>query len=415
MLVIFLWGIVSSPVIAQPPVQPLPTDFNDALKRSPNQVSFTRTAPQFQSPQLPVNYTFDAEDQLTVDLQSPKISQTHTVTVNAQGAIFIPRLGSFFVKGLNRESLSAQILERVHQRFGSAPLAVNIFLRQARDMIILVSGQVNKPGNHRVPQGTPLLELIRAAGGVLDTGSVMGVELHRQGSNTSINLWQFLVQGNTENNPALKPGDHIHIPVMPFRMMAFGAFQSVGIYEVPGSIPVSTLVEYAGGALPNASELVHWERLLTHRQTQGVLVQAGTLLQPGDALYAPPRQISTVARSILMQGMIKQPGSRPWQEGLRLLDMLEQAGGALPNADLSQVQLSHLNAATQRRETRIINLQAYLQGERDSNDNPLLAAGDIITFPESFFNIRNISEFTTLLLSTLGIVSVVINLSTGSP
>lgn len=87
----------------------------------------------------------------------------------------------------------------------------------------------------------------------------------------------------------------------------------------------------------------------------------------------------------------------------------------MPNADLSQVQLSRLNTVTQQRETRTLNLQAYLQGERSADENPLLAAGDIITFPESFFNIRNISEFTTLLLSTLGIVSVVINLSTGAP
>ena len=410
LLLIFVCTVVSGPAIAET-TQALPTDFNEALKRSMSQVAFTRTPPQLQSPQLSDHYTFDTEDQLTVDLQSPKISQTHNLTVNGQGAIFIPRLGHFSVKGLSREALSTQILARVYQRFGKAPLEVSVFLRQARDMTILVSGQVNKPGSHKVPQGTPLLELIRTAGGVLDTGSIMRVELRRQQANTSVNLWRFLTQGNIENNPILQSGDHIHIPVMPFRMMAFGAFQSVGIYEVPGPISVDTLIAYAGGTLPNAATLVHWERLLTDRQAQGVPVQPKQLLQPGDALYAPPRQISSVTRSVLLQGMIKQPGSRAWQEGLRLLDVLEQAGGALPNADLSQVQLSRLNSVTQQRETRSLNLQAYLQGERSADDNPLLAAGDIITFPESFFNIRN----TTLLLSTLGIVSVVINLSTGSP
>lgn len=416
-LVIFLCSALSGPVWSQtlPVSQPLPTDFNEALKRNINQVAFTRTPAQLQSPKLSVDYTFDAEDLLTVDLQSPKIAQVHNLTVNEQGAIFVPRLGSFFVRGLNREKLSALILQRVHSRLGNVSLEVGVFLRQARQMSVLVSGQVNRPGFHRVPQGTPLLELIRTAGGIQDAGSVMAIQLHRQETNTAINLWQFLMQGHGKDNPVLQPGDHIHVPLMPFRMIAFGAFQSVGVYEVPGPISANTLVAYAGGALPNASELVHWERLLTERQVRGITAQPQTLLQPNDGLYAPPRQIYSVTRSVLLQGMIKQPGSRSWQEGLRLLDLLEQAGGALPNADLSQVQLSHFNEVTQQREIRVINLHAYLQGERGASENPLLAAGDIITFPESFFNIRNISEFTTLLISTLGIVSVVINLSKGSP
>lgn len=416
-LILFFCSSLPGPAWSQSPSvsQALPSDFNEALKRSSSQVSFTRTPPQLQSPKLTAGYTFDAEDQLTVDLQSPKISQTHTLTVNEQGAIFIPRLGTFVVRGLNQAQLSTLILQQVHRRFGSAPLEVNVFLRQARQMSVLVSGQVNKPGAHRVPQDTPLLELIRTAGGVQDTGSVMAIQLHRQNTKSTVNLWQFLMQGQTKDNPVLHPGDHIHVPTMPFRMMAFGAFQTVGVYEVPGPVPANTLVTYAGGTLPNASELVHWEHLLTEQKAPGVSVQSQTLLQPGDGLYAPPKQLSAVTRSVLLQGMVKQPGSRTWQEGVRLLDILEQAGGALPNADLSQIQLSHFNPVTQQRETRTLNLQAYLQGDLNADGNPLLTAGDIVTFPESFFNIRNISEFTTLLLSTLGIVSVVINLSTGSP
>lgn len=416
-----LWALVlclglNTSVWAQPlTYQPLPDNFNDALQRSPLQVAFTRTPAQLQSPVLPKAYRLDSEDQLTLDLQSPRIAQTHAVTVNEQGFVFIPRLGTLSAKGLTREGLAEQIQQQVRQRFGDNSLRVSVFLRQPRPIQVLVSGQVVRPGYHRVPQGTPVLELLRMAGGVLDTGSVMAVQWQRSTATRSLNLWRFYEQGEANENPMLQAGDHIHVPSMPYRLMALGAFSQPGVYEIPTPrVSAQDFVAVAGGVKPNASRLWHWPQLLQAGQGQGArAVTAETMLMAEDALYAPPQQVAQVSRSVLVQGMVKQPGSRPWQQGQRVLDLLEQTGGAQPNADLSQVQLSRYEASTGQRKTQIINVQAYLNGADPELHNPVLAAGDVITVPENFFNIRNISELTTLLISALGIVSVIINLSAG--
>lgn len=414
---LWIWCHCLTPAMAQVSYQPLPANLNESFRRNPQQVTFTRTAPQFLTPVLPTPYVLDTEDQITVDLQSAKVSQTHGLAVNEQGTIFIPRLGTFEVRGLTQTEVSQRVSQRARQRFGAGDLNVSVFLRQPRAMQVLVSGQVMRPGYYRVPQGTHVLEALRAAGGVLDTGSVMALRWVQKNRTESVNLWRFLNLGQSTDNPALQSGDQIHVPVMPRRVLALGAFQQPGIYEVPrSSVPVSTVVEYAGGLLPNATQLLRWPALLTRTEPASAEPVVTTdLLQSEDALYAPLRQADTVSATVLVQGMVRQPGTRPWQAGMRLLDVLELAGGAQANADLSQVQLSRLNATTQRREQQKVDLNSYLQGQGDEADNPLLAAGDVITFPENFFNIRNISEFTTLLLSTLGIVSVVINMSGGAP
>lgn len=395
--------------------QPLPDNLGAALQRSPLQVAFTRTPPQLPTPVLPENYRLDSEDQLTVDLQSPRVAQTHAVTINEQGFILIPRLGTVLAKGLTREALAERLQEQVQQRFHDNSLRVSVFLRQARPIQVLVSGQVGRPGYHRVPQGTPVLEVLRAAAGVLDTGSVMALQLQRSTGTQSLNLWRFFEQGRAQDNPMLQAGDHLHVPAMPYRLMAIGAVAQPGIYEVATPrVQVQTFLSAVGGTQPNAASLWRWPQLLQPGQRQAaVRVNPTDFLDAEDGLYAPPQQVDSIARTVLIQGMVKQPGSRPWQQGVRLLDVFEQAGGAQPNADLSQVQLSRYDATTGQRTTQTIDVSAYLRGADAQTHNPLLAAGDVITVPENFFNIRNISELTTLLISALGIVSVVINLSAG--
>ena len=115
---------------------------------------------------------------------------------------------------------------------------------------------------------------------------------------------------------------------------------------------------------------------------------------------------------VLLQGQLRQPGPQAWRRGMTLLDALELAGGALPGADLGSVRLSRQGPQGQRSE-QTLDLQAWLKGDNAAG-NPPLEPDDVVSVNESFFNVRTITELTTLVLTTLGIVSVVVNLSRGA-
>ncbi len=378
---------------------------NQAAQRALSQVAFTRTAPQLLPPQLPTPYFLDTEDRLTLDLQSPRLSQSYPLVVNARGQIRVPRLGVFTARQKTAEQLKQELYEAARALNRAENLRFQLFLEQPRPMTVKITGQVINPGVYRLPYGTALLQAIRAAGGVGNEGTVFRVELRREQQVLPVNLMRFYLEGETQQNPTLKPLDHIHVPRLTQQVLVAGAVRQPGIYEVAGTVSVQELLRQADGALPDADAPLRWPEL--------VPLKLPETLSAGETLYVPTQQLRN--QTVLVQGLIKQPGPQNWQRGMRLMDVLAAAGGAQPNADLSQVQLSRINPETGERQQRILNVAGYLQGQNDALNNPLLEAGDVITLPESFFNIRNISEFTTLLLSTLGVVSVVLNFARGTP
>src|SRR5581483_12049016 len=60
------------------------------------------------------------------------------------------------------------------------------------------------------------------------------------------------------------------------------------------------------------------------------------------AVTLPPRATKTATTQITVSisGAVKQPGSYQLEGGARLSDVLQQAGGVNPNADLSQINFT---------------------------------------------------------------------------
>jgi protein involved in polysaccharide export with SLBB domain len=101
------------------------------------------------------------------------------------------------------------------------------------------------------------------------------------------------------------------------------------------------------------------------------------VLQPGDIIVVPEGELQTV----LMLGEVTKPGSYEISGEARLLDVLTQAGGLTPRADLRRVTLARAGAGG----ARTIDLQPLLvRGDRTDPDlNVLLQPGDTVFIAET--------------------------------
>ncbi|MGV3523038.1 MAG: SLBB domain-containing protein [Candidatus Sericytochromatia bacterium] len=389
--------------------QALP-DMQQALERAQPQLSFTRTPPEEPLPPAPgPDYRLGPGDALSVVLWNPQINLSYELGVNPQGQILIPRVGVLVAEGLSLAQVEQAIGNEV-ARIQRDRVQVRLFLRSVRKVQVLITGYVNRPGSYTLTWGTPLLEALRRAGGVRDNGSVRQLRFQRGSQRQTLDLFRFHFDGLASDNPLLYGGEQIHVPAVDAQVAVIGEVQQAGLYEVLPGERLEQVLEWAGGLRPTADPDGLQRApgaLQPGRAVQLAPIAADAPVQAGDLVYVQPRVLASVNQNLLVQGQVRQPGPQVWRQGMTLLDALELAGGALATADLGAVRLSRLSPEGRRELT--VNLQAYLTGQTPEN-NPALQPDDVIMVPESFFNIRNISELTTLVLSTLGIVSVVFNL-----
>ncbi len=406
MICLLLWSWMT-PVWAQ--------NLQPALEQAQPQLGFTRVPPEEAPVREPdATYPLGPGDQVSLLIWNQHINLAYDLTVNPQGEVLVPRLGVFSVNGLTLAKLEQDVLTRA-MSLQRETVQVRVLLRQIRRVRVLITGYVARPGYYQVYWGTPLLEALRRAGGVRDNGSVRQLRLSSSSNNQPrlIDLFDFHFDGIPAANPLLIGGEQIHVPPVERRVAVLGEVQQPGVYEVLPGDTTADLLRWAGSLKPTAdpSGIQLWSGGLDRGGEASLQpAAASTSLQGGDVIYAGARKLAITEQNLLVQGMIRQPGPQGWRRGMSLLDAIELAGGAQPTADLGSIRISRMNS--EGRRELVVNLQAFLSGQNPAG-NPELEPDDVISVPESFFVIRNITELTTLVISALGIVSVVINLSRG--
>lgn len=116
-------------------------------------------------------------------------------------------------------------------------------------------------------------------------------------------------------------------------------------------------------------ERLSGERLVINflKFTQEADEGANPILQPGDRIFVPLR---AGGRSVLVLGAVRSPGAFAYEDAKTLIQALGKAGGTLPEADTTRIQIRRANRA----EPITVNLNT-LQGDIE------LQGGDQITVP----------------------------------
>jgi len=297
--------------------------------------------------------------------------------------------------------------------------SANIYMRQG-DLIFVppigptvgVAGEIHRPAIYEIKNEKSVGDILKIAGGLLPTAAKAKAQIERVSDAGLYTLLQVNLSSKGKRI-GVHNGDLIRIlPVldkMDGVVLLSGHVLTPGGYQWRKGMRIADLINSTGilrqGAdfdvaliqrenrLDKRTEVLYFNlgEALTNRASQ-----SNTILQPRDQVIifdthsARAKRLSRVVQKLRreatanapvkiveIKGFLRHPGTYPLQVGLRLLDMIDNAGGLEAGADLNYALLARTDLNTGRLDIVQINLRDAMQASR-SDHNPVLQPKDKI-------------------------------------
>jgi protein involved in polysaccharide export with SLBB domain len=354
------------------------------------------------------DYTIGPGDELNLRVWG-QVEITQNLVVDRNGMISIPKVGQVSVVGVRYQNLQSHIKAAIGQVFRNFELDVS--LGKLRSIQVFVVGQAMLPGNYTVSSLSTLVNALFASGGPSVKGSMRHIQLKRSGKViTDFDIYDLLLKGDKSKDVQLLSGDVIYIPnVGPMAAVA-GSVNTPAIYELRGNESLSDLLSLSGG-LTNvaAGKKVTLERIRDRgiRAMDAFQLDSQGLaeaIHDGDLVTV--RSISPeFENAVTLRGQIAglYAGRHPWQEGLRITDIIPNKSALLTDSywtNQNQVKQDGEEKKTLLRDnigeinwdyasierlnkddltTKLITFNLGKAMLRDDEQNLALQAGDVIT------------------------------------
>jgi protein involved in polysaccharide export with SLBB domain len=338
---------------------------------------FQRVSSQFQptlSGPVDANYRLGPGDVLVLILTGD-VELAHTLEVSREGFIVIPQVGQLYVANLRLAQLDDLLYDRLHRVYSGvrrgpgATTQFQVTVARLRTSQLYVVGDVVKPGSYQVSAAGTVLTALYAAGGPTANGNFRRIEVHRSGALVdSLDLYDYLLRGNSTHDVRLETGDVIFVPVKGARVSVTGRIVRPAIYELKPGETLRDLIQYAGGfeadalrrrvqinrIVPPASRTADGKDrmvidLAADQFTDGPV--PAFQLVPGDSVTvfevaARRRDFVTVTGDVWVAGRIG------FTSGMTLTDALRLAGGPKPDFYQGQILVSRLRKDSTRIQLR---------------------------------------------------------------
>ncbi|RCS57440.1 polysaccharide biosynthesis/export family protein [Parvibium lacunae] len=273
------------------------------------------------------DYTLGAGDEVLVRAWG-SLDIDFKATVDRDGLLNIPRVGSFRVAGLRPNELESRVRSEMAKTYRN--FNVSVTLGKLNGVAVFVVGQVKRPGSYIVPGQPTMLSALFAAGGPNVNGSMRKIQLRRQGTTVGeIDLYDLIVVGDKSKDLRLVAGDVVFVPPAGPRVALLGTAKVPAIYEVLPNTRLATLLEYAGGApvLANPAkvlvEQIDPTQKVARRVDEVALNDVGLnrKLQDGDVLTLlaiSPR----FENAVTLRGNVERPLRHAFKPGMRIKDLI---------------------------------------------------------------------------------------------
>ncbi len=232
-----------------------------------------------------------------------------TATVDDQGGLTLPSVGTLRAAGRSTSELSADISRRISLTQRDAP-QVRVAILESRSRKIFVLGSVLLPGPYSFRQDPTVWEAISEAGGASEEANLAAVEIIPDDATGArkrsvVDVGAAIRGGTLDALPRLKPGDTVQVPRLggfttgaePNIVYVLGAVSTQGAHGLaaPNDL-ISTVVRCApspdadlakveivrneGGRVTQMK--VNVREYLSQAQPNG-----NPELRPGDTVYVP--------------------------------------------------------------------------------------------------------------------------------
>lgn len=326
--------------------KPLPKRYEQRIFQSIDRSAFTSTMGAVGR-----DYILGPGDGVTVSLWGDK-EKEYQLVVNSQGALFLEGVGMVPVAGLKvaeAESRLKASLSRIYSGIHRGTAFVALSVGRAGPKKIFILGEVKVPGGFVFTGHTSVLAAMYASKGPTDIGTVRNLILNRNGQKYPIDLYAYLMRGETPKPDVLQDGDVLFAGRAEALVEVTGDVGRPATYEMKAGEGVKELLAYAGGLNPTAArQKITLQRVFPDGRVDYLdipdprnLLESGdttVTLHDGDRLLVEKSNEETHG-FVTVSGPVKYPGTYQSEGVTTLEDLVARAGGLKEDAFLGRAHV----------------------------------------------------------------------------
>ena len=283
---------------------------------------------QFSRSPVSDDYTLGAGDQLLIRVWGSTSAEA-MVTIDRQGGISFPKLGTLRLAGVKAGQMDA-VVKAYFSKFYK-DIDVSVSLGRLRKVTVFVVGQARNPGSYSLTGQSTLTSALFASGGPNSSGSLRNLQLKRQGKTVAeFDLYSFLGSGDKSNDVKLQDGDVLFYPKALGYMAVLGKVNTPAVFEMKSDKDsLSDFLSLAGGlpvlADPRRATLDRIQAGADQpRSIQDVSLLGGgvqTQIKNGDVLTVMS-VVPELSNAVTLRGAVSQPGRLAWRQDMRVSDVI---------------------------------------------------------------------------------------------
>lgn len=332
----------------------------------------------------PQRYVLSSGDRLTVAYwsQMQELVQL-AVVVDDNGDVVVPRAGKLNARGMTLDQFQGGVKDMLRRTlFKDAEVLVT--MDRLKSIQVYFTGEVYRPGSYAVSSVSSLFNALYAAGGPSDKGSLREIKLIRGQKTIHIDLYDYLLRGDSSNDIVLQAGDAIFIEPKHNEVTVSGEVYRPALFELRKGETLKSILELAGGIKTSGYlEKIHIRTITPNKERKSVDVSINAKGEYKDQELFDGDSVTVLAINgdieniVYLSGKVDVPGEFQWVEGMRLADLFSSINKPGDDAYLERADIVRMNE--DKKTTTLISVNLAKALAKDPANNIILAKLDNIT------------------------------------
>jgi polysaccharide export outer membrane protein len=295
-------------------------------------------------------YVLGPGDEVTVSLWGDK-EKEYLLNLNHEGKIFLEGVGLVGLAGQNLDGAQQTLkvrLAKVYSGINRGTTHLDVSLGKTGPIRVFVLGEVKTPGGFVFSGHSSVLSAVYYAKGPTDIGTVRNMQLTRSGKKHPIDLYKYLIHGESLTPNALQDGDILFSGRAEALVEITGDVGRPATYELKKGEGIKELIEFAGGLNATAAaQKLTLQRVFPDGKYDYIDLSSpqeylsGKIkseLRDGDKVLV--EKSSEISRNfITVTGPVKYPGTYEATGVTSVVQLVAKAGGLREDAFLSRVHI----------------------------------------------------------------------------
>ncbi|MEO7779347.1 MAG: SLBB domain-containing protein [Fibrobacteria bacterium] len=300
------------------------------------------------------DYVLGQGDEITVSIWGDK-EKEYSLILSRDGKVFLEGIGQVLLAGQNLDQAKASLthrLAKVYSGISRGSTHVDVSLGKTGPIRVFLLGEVKEPGGYVFTGHSSVLSAMYFAKGPTDIGTVRNLLLTRSGTKYPLDLYRYLLKGESLSPHSLQDGDIIFAGRADALVEISGDVGRPAVYELKKGEGVKEVLEFAGGV--NATAATHKMTLqrifpdgkfdyIDLASPRDYLSDAAKMvLQDGDKIMVE-KSSEIAANFLTISGPVKYPGTYEATGVTSVSQLVAKAGGLREDAFLSRVHVVRFN------------------------------------------------------------------------